>query len=363
MNKTNKNLKSKRNIVFIVIIIAVLLCSFVGDSILDSYAKRILNLCAIYTIIALSMNLVNGFTGQFSLGQAGFMAIGAYVVGIFTLPIEYRDAIFFVEPMLPAIRNIYIPLLPALILGGALSAVFAFFIGLPVLRLRGDYLAIATLGFSEIIRIVLTNAQNVTNGALGIKDIPTMTNMFYIHIVLIVTIVFMALLINSSYGRAFKAIREDEIAAQAMGVSLLRHKLLAFIISAFIAGVGGGLTVVLIGTVDPKAFIFTFTYNFLLMIVLGGMGSITGTVIASYVVTIALEQLRFFDEPLSILGMNLPFFRPGLRMLMFSLLLLIIVLFFPNGIMGNREISLGFLKEKWSNIKSRFHSKKGGEVS
>ncbi|MBE6011206.1 branched-chain amino acid ABC transporter permease [Anaeropeptidivorans aminofermentans] len=363
MNKTNKNLKSKRNIVFIVIIIAVLLCSFAGDSILDSYAKRILNLCAIYTIIALSMNLVNGFTGQFSLGQAGFMAIGAYVVGIFTLPIEYRDAIFFVEPMLPAIKNIYIPLLPALLLGGALSAVFAFFIGLPVLRLRGDYLAIATLGFSEIIRIVLTNAQSVTNGALGIKDIPTMTNMFYIHIVLIVTIVFMALLINSSYGRAFKAIREDEIAAQAMGVSLLRHKLLAFIISAFIAGVGGGLTVVLIGTVDPKAFIFTFTYNFLLMIVLGGMGSITGTVIASYVVTIALEQLRFFDEPLSILGMNLPFFRPGLRMLMFSLLLLIIVLFFPNGIMGNRELSLSFLKEKWSNIKSRFHSKKGGEVS
>lgn len=363
MDNTNTKLKSKRNIVFIIIIIAVLLCSFFGDSLLDSYAKRILNLCAIYTIIALSMNLVNGFTGQFSLGQAGFMAIGAYVVGIFTLPIEYRDAIFFVEPMLPAIRNIYIPLLPALLLGGALSAVFAFFIGLPVLRLRGDYLAIATLGFSEIIRIVLTNAQSVTNGALGIKDIPTMTNMFYIHIVLIVTIVFMALLINSSYGRAFKAIREDEIAAQAMGISLLRHKLLAFIISAFIAGVGGGLTVVLIGTVDPKAFIFTFTYNFLLMIVLGGMGSITGTVIASYVVTIALEQLRFFDEPLSILGMNVPFFRPGLRMLMFSLLLLIIVLFFPNGIMGNREISLSLLKEKWNHIKSRLHSKKGREVS
>lgn len=206
---------------------------------MDSYIRRIVNLCLVYAIIGLSMNLTNGFVGQFSLGQAGFMAIGAYVVGIFTVPVELRPNVFYAAPMNPLIADIQMPLWLALIAGGLLAALVAFLIGTPVLRLRGDYLAVATLGFSEIIRIWITNAQSITNGALGIKDIPPLNDVRYIFLATAVTFIFIALLINSSYGRAFKAIREDEIAAEAMGVSLFWHKNLAFMISAFFAKVSG----------------------------------------------------------------------------------------------------------------------------
>ncbi|MCQ2363383.1 MAG: branched-chain amino acid ABC transporter permease, partial [Acidaminococcaceae bacterium] len=244
---------------------------------LDAYLKRVANLCMIYAIIGLSLQIINGFCGQFSLGQAGFMAIGAYVVGIFTVPVELRANVFYAVPMNPLIADIQMPMWLALLVGGLLAALVAFLIGFPVLRLHGDYLAIATLGFSEIIRIVITNAQSFTNGALGIKDIPPLNDARYVFVVCAITYVFVTALINSSYGRAFKAIREDEIAAEAMGVDLFKHKCMAFMFSAFFAGVGGGLYGALLGTVDPKNFLFTLTYNFVLIIVLGGMGSITGS--------------------------------------------------------------------------------------
>lgn len=306
---------------------------------MDSYIRRIVNLCLVYAIIGLSMNLTNGFVGQFSLGQAGFMAIGAYAVGVFTVPVNLRPNVFYAVPMNPLIADIHLPLWAALILGGFLAALFAFVIGTPVLRLRGDYLAVATLGFSEIIRIIITNAQSFTNGALGIKDIPPLNDVRYIYVATVVTFAVIALLVNSSYGRAFKAIREDEIAAEAMGIDLFWHKNLAFMISAFFAGIGGGLYGALLGTVDPKNFLFTLTYNFLLIIVLGGMGSITGSMLGSIIVTAGLEYLRFFDEPLMLMGMNIPLFRPGFRMVIFSVLLMICVLFWRHGIMGTNEFS------------------------
>jgi len=181
----------------------------------------------IYAIIGLSMNITNGFTGQFALGQAGFMAVGAYVVGIFTVPVAIRPSVFYATPMNSSIINIYMPLGVALIAGGLLSALIAFMIGKPVLRLRGDYLAIATLGFSEIIRIFITNASSITNGALGIKSIPPLNDVRIIFLATLITFMLITLLINSSYGRAFKAIREDEIAAEAMGIDLFFHKNLA----------------------------------------------------------------------------------------------------------------------------------------
>lgn len=171
----------------------------------DSYIRRVVNLCMVYAIIGLSMNLTNGFTGQFSLGQAGFMAIGAYVVGIFTIPVTASNC-FYAAPMNPLIVTSILPLWLALIIGGLLAALVAFMIGTPVLRLRRDYLAVATLGFSEIIRIVITNAQSITNGALGIKDIPPLNDVRYIFAFTAVIFVFITALINSSYGRAFKAI-------------------------------------------------------------------------------------------------------------------------------------------------------------
>lgn len=331
---------------------------------LDSYLKRTLNVFAIYTILALSMNLVNGFTGLFSLGQAGFMAIGAYTVAIFTVPIEQRSMVFYLEPMHPALANVEMPFVVALLLGGAVASFVAFLIGAPTLRLRGDYLAIATLGFSEIIRIVFTNTQSITNGALGIKNIPMYTNLYWSFGIASLMIIGLWLLIKSSYGRAFKAIREDEIAAAAMGVGLFKHKILAFMISAFMAGVGGGLFAALLGTVDPKQFYFVLTYNFLMIIVLGGLGSISGTVLAAFLVTIGLEWLRFLDEPLTIGSMTIPLFRPGLRMVVFSLLLMCIVLFYRKGLMGQEEMSKAwFIKQKNKVIKwmSIVKGKQGGE--
>jgi branched-chain amino acid transport system permease protein len=317
----------------------------------------VLNLSAIYTIVSVSMNLVNGFTGLFSLGQAGFMAIGAYTVAIFTVPLAERAKIFYVVPQNPVLAQIELPFAAALILGGLLAALVAILIGIPVLRLKSDYLAIATLGFSEIIRIVLTNAKSISNGALGIKSIPVMPTMWVFFGVAILSVALIWLLINSSYGRAFKAIREDEVAAEAMGINLFKHKVMSFAIGAFFAGIGGGLLASLLATVDPKQFYFTVTYSFLLIIVLGGMGSISGTVIASFVVTAGLEVLRFFDDPLTLFGIDIPIFRPGFRMVIFSLLLMILVLFFRNGLLGQKELSWKLILDR---LKRNKRTGKGG---
>ena len=343
----NKN--GKRNFLLTVVALIVLfgLSCFVQGEV-DAYIRRIVNLCLIYAIIGLSMNITNGFAGQFSLGQAGFMAIGAYMVGIFTVPVNLRADVFYAVPMNPHLVNIYMPLWLALIMGGILAALVAGLIGTPVLRLRGDYLAIATLGFSEIIRIIITNANTITNGALGIKNIPSLNDVRYIFLATAVSYILMTLLLSSSYGRAFKAIREDEIAAEAMGINLFHHKNLAFMVSAFFAGIGGGLYGALLGTVDPKNFLFTLTYNFLLIIVLGGMGSVTGSMLGAVIVTAGLEYLRVFDEPLEIMGVAIPLFRPGLRMVVFSVLLMVCVLFWRRGIMGTNEFTwdklINFLK-------------------
>ena len=221
----NKKTKLYMNILLIALFAAIIIL-LDTDTIGDNYIRRVLNLSAIYTIVSLSMNLVNGFTGLFSLGQAGFMAIGAYTVAIFTVPLAERAKIFYVVPQNPVLAQIELPFAIALVLGGLLAALIAVLIGMPVLRLKSDYLAIATLGFSEIIRIILTNAKSISNGALGIKGIPQMPTMWVFFGVAILSVVLIWLLIDSSYGRAFKAIREDEIAAEAMGISLFKHKVM-----------------------------------------------------------------------------------------------------------------------------------------
>lgn len=357
MNKLdNKKNKLYLNILLILVFVAIIVL-LDTDIIGDNYIRRVLNLSAIYTIVSVSMNLVNGFTGLFSLGQAGFMAIGAYTVAIFTVPLAERAKIFYIIPQNPVLAQIELPFVIALILGGLLAALVAILIGMPVLRLKSDYLAIATLGFSEIIRIVFTNAKTITNGALGINRIPAMPTMWVFFGVAILSVILISLLINSSYGRAFKAIREDETAAEAMGINLFKHKVMSFSIGAFFAGIGGGLLATLLATVDPKQFYFTVTYNFLLIIVLGGMGSISGTVIASFVVTAGLEVLRFFDSPLTLFGVNIPIFRPGFRMVIFSVLLMLLVLFFRNGLLGQKELSWKMISN-WFN-KSKFKKKTG----
>ena len=292
---------------------------------MDSYIRRIVNLCLVYAIIGLSMNLTNGFVGQFSLGQAGFMAIGAYVVGIFTVPVELRPNVFYAAPMNPLIADIQMPLWLALIAGGLLAALVAFLIGTPVLRLRGDYLAVATLGFSEIIRIWITNAQSITNGALGIKDIPPLNDVRYIFLATAVTFIFIALLINSSYGRAFKAIREDEIASESVGVQTTYYKTFAFVLSAMMAGIAGCLYAGYLGSLYPSTFKFMKSIEILVMVVLGGMGSMLGSVISASVLTILPELLRSFSD---------------YRMVVYSLALVIMMIFRPKGLLGSYDFSL-----------------------
>lgn len=339
-------------------VLAGVLCYI--DSNASNYIVRITRLCAINIVLALSMNLVQGFTGIFSLGHAGFMAVGAYTVALLTIPVAKKETLFMLEPLIAPFNTLTLPFGVALLIGGLLAAGLAFLIGLPCLRLRGDYLAIATLGFSEIIRIVITNAQALTNGAQGLKSIPKTADIWWCYGIALAVLIFIALLISSSFGRALKAIREDEIAAESMGISLLGHKMLAFMISAFLAGVGGGLYASYIGTIGPDVFQISRTYDILMIVVMGGMGSISGSVVAAFLVTIGQEWLRVLDGPLPFL----PFWPEngvsGMRMVVFSILLLIVILFFRNGLFGHREITWSAIGRRLSALAG--HGSSSGEV-
>jgi len=337
LNKTTKIILTLLLITGCIVLTYMLDKGIIGTS----YTVRIVRISVIYALIGVSMNLVNGFTGVFSLGQAGFMAIGAYTVGVLTIPLASRPNVYYLVPISEKIQDLVMPFGVALIIGGIFAAIFAALIGTPVLRLKSDYLAIATLGFSEIVRAIIANNQMwpITNGSLGLKSIPTFPSLFIPVIISTVGIAFMVLLIKSSYGRAFKAIREDEVAAEAMGINLFKHKGLSFIISAFFAGVGGGLLAAHLTAIDSNQFKIMVTYELLLIIVLGGLGSVTGTVISSFMICSGKELLRWFDLPHSIGTWKIPIFRPGLRMVIFSLLLMTVVLFWRRGLMGRREFS------------------------
>lgn len=353
---------------------------------------------AVYSLVAVSMNLLNGFTGLFSLGQAGFMLLGAYTYAILTVPMAAKDQVYYLyggsavkfslvdlfESFLGtsgaggAVAMILAVLL-GLIAAGLVAALFAALIGLPVLRLKSDYLAIATLGFAEILRAIFQwqTLGPITNGANMIKSFPTFSDFniknasgqvllrlstFVPFFVAIVCIAIIVLLIHSSYGRAFKAIRDDEVAAEAMGISLFKHKMLSFIISSFFSGVGGGLFAMYVANAQAKAFTSTMTYEILLIVVIGGIGSISGSVIGTFLYVACSEWwLRFLDAETYIGSFKVPFLRSGFRMVVFSVVIMIIVLFFSKGIMGDKELSWegigGWLKKL--NPKKKLTEKEG----
>lgn len=305
---------------------------------LDSYSKQILSLIAINAILALSLNLIYGFTGMFSLGHAGFMAIGAYVCTLLILTPAQKETMWILEPISPWLSELALPFLPAVLLGGLVAALFGVLIGLPVLRLGGDYLGIATLGFAEIIRVLITNATPLTNGSLGVKGIPQYATLWWNYGFLIFTLYVIITLLRSNVGNVLKAVRDDEIAAKTMGVNTFFYRVLSFSIGAFFAGVGGALMAALISTIDPKMFNFMLTFNVLMIVVAGGLGSITGSIIGSAVITVMLEWLRIVESPVTIFGVYIEGI-PGMRMVIFSLLLLAIILFRREGLMGMREFS------------------------
>ncbi|MEG1774124.1 MAG: branched-chain amino acid ABC transporter permease [Oscillospiraceae bacterium] len=295
---------------------------------------------AIYALVAVSMNLLNGFTGLFSLGQAGFMLVGAYTYGIFTIPVEVRHQVY--QYFDGGIIQFTIPVPIALILAGVIAGAFAYLIGWPVLRLKSDYLAIATLGFAEIIRAIFQwdKLGPVTNGSNLLRKFPVFSSVLFPFTVAGICIAVIVLLINSSYGRAFKAIREDEIAAEAMGINLFRHKMMSFVISSFFAGVSGALLAMYQTTIQAAQFKSAMTYEILLIVVIGGIGSITGSCLSSFLFIACSEWwLRGLDMG-KFLGIEAPtLFRSGFRKVVFAVIIMCMVLFYRKGIMGDREFS------------------------
>jgi branched-chain amino acid transport system permease protein len=297
----------------------------------NPYVLQIIVLCGINIVLAVSLNLINGFTGQFSIGHAGFMAIGAYASAMFSLHVG--------KGWVAALSGFGVPLgvaqgaalLVGLLLGGLLAAIAGYIVGLPSLRLRGDYLAIVTLGFGEIIRVVIINVDAV-GAAQGLPGIPQWTNLFWIGLFVVAVIVVSRHLAHSTHGRALFAIRDDEVAAEALGVNTTAYKVLAFVIGSFFAGVAGGLSAHFVSYLNPSSFTFLRSIEIVAMVVLGGLGSVTGATLAAVVLTVLPEALRS---------------ALAYRMVIYALMLIVLMITRPQGLLGNREFS-------WKGIRDWF---------
>ena len=324
-----------RNLAIIVICIALL----AGINVVfNDYIVRVISTIFIFMILAVSYNLINGVTGQLSLEPNGFVAVGAYVTALLILSSDSKVDMFEMAAPSPWILSLHAGFLPALLISGLCAAALAVCLAVPVFRVRGDYLAIVTLGFGFIIKILAINNPQITNGAIGLNDIPQQPHLlFWCGLFALLATGMILQLVWSKYGRMMKAIRDDEDAAIAMGVNTFRIKTCAFATSAFFEGIGGGLLASLLTTISPGLFDFMLTFQLLIIIVLGGLGSTTGALLGTVLVVGSGEWLRFLDQPLQFFGHDLGAY-PGLRMVVFSLLLLIIMLFAREGLLGKKEI-------------------------
>ncbi len=293
-----------------VVYVGVLLLVQVG--IIDAYLQATMVTICVNIILAVSLNLVTGFTGQFSLGHAGFMAIGAYSTALITMS-------------MPTVLGFILGLL----VGAILAALVGFLIGLPTLRLRGDYLAIATLGMAEIIRVLLLNFE-FSNGAAGLSGIPQFVNWNWLFVLTAGTIVLISNFLNSRHGRDCIAVREDEIAAESIGVRSTQAKTLAFSVGAFFGAIAGGVYASYFYFIKPDLFGFMQSINILVIVVLGGLGSISGSIIAAILLAVVSTLLQPFPE---------------IRMILYSLVLVVLMVFRPQGIMGSRELSLSLFSK------------------
>ena len=303
------------------IVAAVVPFVLIQINLLDGYSAQILIMCAINAIMALSVNIICGITGQLSLGQAGFMALGGYATILLT-------------------DMAHLPLPVSIILAALITAFFGFLIGFPTLRLEGDYLAIVTLAFGEIIRVVLVNLKDLTGGPNGKQFNTTLTffdgpAFFVITGILILIIILLQNFIRSTYGRAILAVREDEVAANANGIGVFKYKMIGFVIASFVAGIGGALYVSRIGFIKPDQASFTKSIDYLIFVVLGGMGSTTGAILAAYVLTFLQEVLRFLKD---------------FRLLIYPVVLIIVMIFRPQGLLGTKEFSFEALLAFFKNF-------------
>ena len=370
--------KRTKSILSVAVCVAFLAAVYIGDMVVPPTSGMrmlftVLEKGSIYALVAVSMNLLNGFTGLFSLGQAGFMLIGAYTYAIFSIPTAMKDSVYqyfdgglikfsITEILGNALGGVlgdfgvmlgeHIGMIFLMLCAGLLTAGVAALIGLPVLRLKSDYLAIATLGFAEILRAFFQwkAAGPITNSSNLLRSYTTYDTPLFPLISAGICVAFIVLLINSSYGRAFKAIRDDEIAAEAMGVNLFKHKQMSFIVSSFFAGFGGALLAMFQSSVASTPFTSNMTYEILLIVVIGGSGSVTGSILGAYLFVACSEWwLRGLDSG-TFLGISAAFMRPGFRKVVFAVIIMCIVLFYSRGIMGNKEFSwdgfLGFFRKR-----------------
>ncbi|HEG2582065.1 TPA: branched-chain amino acid ABC transporter permease [Campylobacter lari] len=321
---------------FFIIALAFL---FISPYFFNDYKIGILSNIAIFVILAVSYNLINGVTGQFSLEPNGFVAIGAYVAALVLLTSESKIDQFSLEDPSSFILMIHSPsFIVALLAAGLCAMLLSLVLAFAVFRVRGDYLAIVTLGFGIIIKLIAINFASVTNGSLGLNDIPKHTTLYWSGGIAIFSVVIILNIVSSKFGRAMKAVRDDEDAALAMGINTFNIKTLAFNTSAFLEGVGGGLLACALASVSPEQFDFLFTFQLLIIIVLGGLGSTTGAIIGAILVIGGSEYLRFLDESMNIFGYETPA-MPGLRMVVFSVILILVMLFARRGIMGDKELT------------------------
>jgi len=286
---------------------------------IDAYYLDVLTKIGINVILAVSLNLINGYTGQFSLGHAGFMAVGAYAAAALTMFAGPHFLALVHGNLLNAATECLFVV--ALFIGGLTAALAGFLVGAPSLRLKGDYLAIVTLGFGEIIRVIFRNIDTL-GGALGLNGIPPYTNIFWVLAAAAICIYVVLTMVHSTYGRGFLAVRDDEVAAEAMGLNTTRYKVVAFVVGAFFAGIAGGLYGHYTLSIDPKGFGFMRSIEIVVIVILGGMGNTGGVIAAAVILTLLPEFLRQFDQ---------------YRMVFYSLLLIILMLTRPQGLFASKR--------------------------
>ena len=323
-----KKFFSKKIVYFTLLILLtyLILMGLMSINVINSYYKGIITLALINIILAVSLNLIVGFTGQLCLGHAGFMSIGAYVSAVLT-------------------QKAGIPFIVSIFIAAIIACVFAALIGYPTLKLTGDYFAITTLAFCEIIRIIIMNIDLV-GGARGFTGIPRETNFTLAFLFMVITVIVIYNIIHSSQGRAMLSVRENEIAAESMGINAFKYKMLAFIIAAFFAGLAGGLYAHYMGYIQPASFDFNKSIDYLTFVVFGGMGSLSGSIIATIVLTFLPELLRGLGE---------------FRMLIYPLALILLMIFRPQGLLGDKEVSLNVFKKLLPD-KTSAKSKNGEEA-
>ncbi|MDL2314349.1 branched-chain amino acid ABC transporter permease [Desulfovibrio sp. OttesenSCG-928-C14] len=292
----------------------------------SDYLKSLAGFAGIYIILAVSLNFTNGFVGLFSLGHPAFMAIGGYTAALLTFNPDMKPLFM---PDLPAwLMTLHLPFLPALLIGGAMAALTALVVGLPVLRLRGHYLAVATMGFLIIVQVLLNNSEAYTRGPLGLNGLDTLTNLWWVYAWIVVTIYVCWKIKFSSYGRMLQSIRENELAARCLGISPFRSKVIALMVGAFFAGVAGGLWGHLVTALTPGSFSLTVAFSIVVMQVVGGGGSITGSVLCAVFFTCVVEMFRPLETSHDIYGVGEIFM---------SVVLILILIFRPQGLFGSRE--------------------------